>query len=83
MDITNKMNRCQHNTSEFCLQCFKSKGKDGLKLQLYLSRVKDKIYVAVDGNFIEIHDFGINPERFHILGCEIDRAVQAAMEVSE
>ena len=46
---------------------------------LYLSRIKDKIYVAVDGNTIDLKEFGIDTMKLGELSQEIDDAIQKVL----
>lgn len=54
----------------------KTNTKNAIQLHLFLSRVDGKIHVAVDGNYLDINEFGIDPEKFHLLSSEIDKAIQ-------
>jgi hypothetical protein len=73
---------CAHPEGELCELCHQQKKivkKTALQLVVYLSRVDDKVYVAVDGNYLDLNDFGINSQTFHDISCGIDNAVQEAL----
>lgn len=54
----------------------KSNPKTAISLILYLSRVGEKLFVAVDGNTIDLADFGIDPQKLHDIGIGIDKVFQ-------
>jgi len=49
---------------------------NAIQISVYLSRSQGKLFVAVDGNYHDMTDFGINSEQFSQLGNEIDAICQ-------
>lgn len=49
---------------------------NAIQINIYLSRSQGKLFVAVDGNYHDMKDFGINSEQFQELGNEIDAICQ-------
>lgn len=47
-----------------------------LKINLYLSRVKEKLYTGLDTPLKDLNDFGISSQLYHDLGCAIDDVIQ-------
>ena len=73
---------CLHTDGEFCEKCWPPKSKNtktAISIFLHLSKVGDKHYVAIDGNPIDLKDFGITPENFSRLGDEIENVLQKIM----
>jgi len=66
---------CIHVDGEFCAKCWPPKSKDTNKvisIWLHLSKVDDRIYVAIDSRTTDLKDFGISHEMYDRLGHEIE-----------
>lgn len=77
------MNQCAHIDGEFCDQCWPPKSKNtktAISMFMHISRVDEKIYVALDANPHDLKEFGISMEEFGELGDSIKSAVQFVIE---
>lgn len=54
--------------------------KTSISILLHFSRVGNAHYVAIDGNMIDLKDYGISPENFSRLGDEIQNAVRDVLD---
>jgi len=61
----------------------RSNTKNAMSLLVYLSKVGDKLFVALDGNRIDFNDFGIDDKIFHEIGIDIDRVFQKYLNKGE
>lgn len=55
---------------------------NAIQINIYLSRVVDKLYVALDGIPFALTEFGITYEQFHELGIAINDACQKVLNES-
>lgn len=49
-----------------------SKNENHTYITIYLTKINDAVTVTVVGEAISLHEFGLHPEQFHILGQEIE-----------
>lgn len=54
--------------------------KTAISFILYLSKVNDKLHVALDGNILDMADFGIDALKFTEIGKCIDDIIQIIMK---
>ena len=50
--------------------------KSVLTFLLYLSKINDQVYVAMDGNLIDFNDFGIDADKYKEMCDAIEKTVQ-------
>jgi hypothetical protein len=50
-----------------------------LELKLLISKIGDEIYIAIDGNKIELSEFGINDYQLNIMANKIENIIRNIM----
>jgi hypothetical protein len=78
--------KCNHPDGKACHKCWPPKPKNpktAISIFCHISKVKDKYYVAIDGNPHELDEFGISNDQFAEIGDNFEKVVQKALGIKQ